>query len=42
MFVCNSQGWAPAGRVDDMAIPMDAKLAEVLATAYDGASQDSL
>jgi branched-subunit amino acid aminotransferase/4-amino-4-deoxychorismate lyase len=42
MFVCNSRGWAPVGQVDDMQIPVDAKLAEAITTAYAGAAQDSV
>jgi len=42
MFLCNSRGWAPVYRVDDVEIPVDATLAEQLAAAYDGAAQDAL
>jgi branched-subunit amino acid aminotransferase/4-amino-4-deoxychorismate lyase len=42
MFLCNSRGWALVCQVDDMDIPIDAKLADALAAAHQGAARDPL
>jgi branched-subunit amino acid aminotransferase/4-amino-4-deoxychorismate lyase len=35
MILCNSQGWAAVGRVDDLAIPQDEAFTGVVAAALD-------
>jgi branched-subunit amino acid aminotransferase/4-amino-4-deoxychorismate lyase len=42
MFLCNSRGWSPVNRVDDLDIPIDGKLVDVVAAAYDRARQDPI
>jgi len=42
MIVCNSQGWAPVGRVDDLMIPQDEAFAGVIAAAIDGCPRDEI
>jgi branched-subunit amino acid aminotransferase/4-amino-4-deoxychorismate lyase len=42
MILCNSRGWAPVGRVDDLAIPQDEAFNGVIAAAIDGCPWDEI
>lgn len=42
MILCNSRGWAPVGRVDDLRIGPDAAFAAAIAAAYDGCPRDEI
>jgi branched-subunit amino acid aminotransferase/4-amino-4-deoxychorismate lyase len=42
MILCNSRGWAPVGRVDDLTIPQDETFNNVIATAFDGCPWDEI
>jgi branched-subunit amino acid aminotransferase/4-amino-4-deoxychorismate lyase len=42
MILCNSRGWAPVSRVDDLMIPRDEAFAGVIAAAIDGCSWDEI
>jgi len=42
MILCNSQGWAPVGRVDDLMIPRDEAFTDVIAAAIDGCPWDEI
>jgi len=35
MILCNSRGWAPVSRVDDISIPLDGAFTDAISTAYD-------
>jgi len=40
MFLCNSRGWAPVDRVDDVPVPVPPAAVKALADAYDRAPRD--
>jgi hypothetical protein len=40
MFLCNSRGWAPVDRVDDMPVPVPPAAVDALAGAYAAAPRD--
>jgi branched-subunit amino acid aminotransferase/4-amino-4-deoxychorismate lyase len=42
MILCNSRGWAPVGRVDDVPIAPDATFTAAVAAAYDGCPRDAI
>jgi branched-subunit amino acid aminotransferase/4-amino-4-deoxychorismate lyase len=42
MILCNSRGWAPVGRVDDLAIAQDEAFAKVIDAAIDGCPWDEI
>jgi branched-subunit amino acid aminotransferase/4-amino-4-deoxychorismate lyase len=42
MILCNSRGWAPVGRVDDLAIAQDEAFDNVIDTAIDGCPWDEI
>jgi branched-subunit amino acid aminotransferase/4-amino-4-deoxychorismate lyase len=42
MILCNSQGWAPVSRVDDLTIPQDEAFTSVIADAIDGCPLDEI
>jgi branched-subunit amino acid aminotransferase/4-amino-4-deoxychorismate lyase len=42
MILCNSRGWAPVSRVDDLAIPLDEAFSTVIANAFDGCPRDEI
>jgi hypothetical protein len=42
MILCNSRGWAPVGRVDDVKIAQDEAFTSVIATAIDGCPWDEI
>jgi branched-subunit amino acid aminotransferase/4-amino-4-deoxychorismate lyase len=42
MLLCNSRGWAPVGRVDDVPIAQDAAFTAIVAAAYDGCPRDEI
>jgi branched-subunit amino acid aminotransferase/4-amino-4-deoxychorismate lyase len=42
MILCNSQGWAPVSRVDDLMIPQDQAFTDVIAAAIDGCPWDEI
>jgi branched-subunit amino acid aminotransferase/4-amino-4-deoxychorismate lyase len=42
MILCNSRGWAPVGRVDDLMIPQDEAFPDVIAAAIDGCPWDEI
>jgi branched-subunit amino acid aminotransferase/4-amino-4-deoxychorismate lyase len=42
MILCNSRGWAPVGRVDDLAIAQDETFTKVIAAAIDGCPWDEI
>ena len=42
MIMCNSQGWAPVSRVDDLMIPQDEAFTGVIAAAIDGCPWDEI
>jgi branched-subunit amino acid aminotransferase/4-amino-4-deoxychorismate lyase len=42
MILCNSRGWAPVSRVDDLMIPQDEAFTSVIAAAIDGCPWDEI
>lgn len=42
MILCNSRGWAPVSRVDDLAMPVDEAFTDAVATAFDGCHWDDI
>ena len=42
MILCNSRGWAPVSRVDDMPIPLAVAFADAISTAYDKCPLDQI
>src|SRR5215471_7515169 len=42
MILCNSRGWAPVGRVDDLMMPQDEAFAGVIAAAIDDCPWDEI
>jgi hypothetical protein len=42
MIVCNSRGWAPVGRVDDVMIAQDEAFAGVIAAAIASCPWDEI
>ena len=42
MILCNSRGWAPVGRVDDVPIAPDAAYIALIEAAYDGCPTDEI
>jgi branched-subunit amino acid aminotransferase/4-amino-4-deoxychorismate lyase len=42
MILCNSRGWAPVGRVDDVKIAQDEAFTNVIAAAIDGCPWDEI
>jgi branched-subunit amino acid aminotransferase/4-amino-4-deoxychorismate lyase len=42
MILCNSRGWAPVGRVDDLMIPEAEAFTGVIAAAFDGCPWDEI
>jgi len=42
MILCNSRGWAPVSRVDDLVIPQDKAFTEVIAAAIGGCPWDEI
>jgi branched-subunit amino acid aminotransferase/4-amino-4-deoxychorismate lyase len=42
MIMCNSRGWAPVGRVDDLMISQDEAFTGVIAAAFDGCPRDEI
>ncbi|HEV2257401.1 MAG TPA: aminotransferase class IV [Streptosporangiaceae bacterium] len=42
MILCNSQGWAPVSRVDDLIIPQDETFTGAIAAAIDGCPWDQI
>jgi branched-subunit amino acid aminotransferase/4-amino-4-deoxychorismate lyase len=42
MILCNSQGWAPVGRVDDLIIPQDEAFTGVIAAAIESCPWDEI
>jgi branched-subunit amino acid aminotransferase/4-amino-4-deoxychorismate lyase len=42
MILCNSRGWAPVGRVDDLTIAQDEAFTKVIAAAIDGCPWDEI
>jgi len=42
MFVCNSRGWAPVDRVDDVPVPVPPAVVKTLADAYARAPRDAI
>jgi branched-subunit amino acid aminotransferase/4-amino-4-deoxychorismate lyase len=42
MIVCNSRGWAPVGRVDDVMIAQDEAFTGVIAAAIDSCPWDEI
>jgi branched-subunit amino acid aminotransferase/4-amino-4-deoxychorismate lyase len=42
MILCNSRGWAPVGRVDDLTISQDEAFTKVIAAAIDGCPWDEI
>ena len=42
MILCNSRGWAPVGRVDDLVIPQDEAFTGVIAAAIDACPWDEI
>jgi branched-subunit amino acid aminotransferase/4-amino-4-deoxychorismate lyase len=42
MILCNSRGWAPVSRVDDLAIPQDEAFTGVIAAAIDACPWDEI
>lgn len=42
MFLCNSRGWAPVHRVDDMPVPVPTAMTDTITAAYDLAPQDPI
>jgi hypothetical protein len=42
MILCNSHGWAPVSRVDDMMISQDEAFTGLIAAAIDGCPWDEI
>ena len=42
MILCNSRGWAPVGRVDELMIPQAGAFTGVIAAAIDGCPWDEI
>jgi len=42
MILCNSRGWAPVGRVDDLMISQDETFTGVIEAAFDGCPRDEI
>jgi branched-subunit amino acid aminotransferase/4-amino-4-deoxychorismate lyase len=42
MILCNSRGWAPVGRVDDVKIAQDEAFTNVIAAAIDSCPWDEI
>lgn len=42
MILCNSRGWAPVGRVDDLRVSEDDAFTRLIATAYDSCPRDEI
>ena len=42
MILCNSRGWAPVGRVDDLTISQDEAFTKIIAAAIDGGPWDEI
>jgi branched-subunit amino acid aminotransferase/4-amino-4-deoxychorismate lyase len=42
MILCNSRGWAPVSRVDDLVIPQDVAFTGVIAAAIDACPWDEI
>jgi hypothetical protein len=42
MILCNSRGWAPVGRVDDLAIAQDEAFTKVIDAVIDGCPWDEI
>ncbi len=42
MILCNSRGWAPVGRVDDLMMPQDEAFTGVIASALDACPWDEI
>jgi branched-subunit amino acid aminotransferase/4-amino-4-deoxychorismate lyase len=42
MILCNSRGWAPVSRVDDLMIPQDEAFTGLIAAAIDGCPRDEI
>jgi hypothetical protein len=42
MILCNSRGWAPVSRVDDLMIPQDEAFTGVIAAAIDACPWDEI
>lgn len=42
MLLCNSRGWAPVSRVDDMSIPPAGAFTDAISTAYDTCPLDQI
>jgi branched-subunit amino acid aminotransferase/4-amino-4-deoxychorismate lyase len=42
MILCNSRGWAPVGRVDDLTIAEDPAFTAVITAAYEGCPRDPI
>jgi len=42
MILCNSRGWAPVGRVDDVPLAPDPAFTALIAAAYDGCPRDEI
>jgi branched-subunit amino acid aminotransferase/4-amino-4-deoxychorismate lyase len=42
MILCNSRGWAPVSRVDDLVIPQDEAFTGVIAAAIDACPWDEI
>ena len=42
MILCNSLGWAPVGRVDDLTIPQDEAFTAVITAAIDNCLRDEI
>jgi branched-subunit amino acid aminotransferase/4-amino-4-deoxychorismate lyase len=42
MILCNSRGWAPVGRVDDLMIAQDEAFTRVIAAAIDSCPWDEI
>jgi branched-subunit amino acid aminotransferase/4-amino-4-deoxychorismate lyase len=42
MILCNSHGWAPVGRVDDLIIPQDEAFTGVIAAAIESCPRDEI
>jgi len=42
MILCNSRGWAPVGRVDDVTMRQDETFTDVVAAAVDGSRWDEI
>jgi hypothetical protein len=42
MILCNSRGWAPVGRVDDLTMRQDEAFADVIGAAFDACPWDEI